>query len=67
MARKVFTRVPCCSSASQIWWFTRVNTLRAMRSVSASVTRKPSTNVGECPFRRSASESCSPAPWITIG
>ena len=43
------------------------STMRAMSRVSASVTRRPSTNVASRPSRFIISPICGPPPWTTTG
>ena len=43
------------------------STMRAMSSVSASVTRRPSRNSGSLPSRAMSSPICGPPPWTTTG
>ena len=43
------------------------STMRAISSVSASVTRRPSRNSVSLPSRASKSPICGPPPWTTTG
>ena len=41
--------------------------MRTMSTVSASVTRRPSTKVDSLPSRAMSSVICGPPPWTTTG